>query len=57
MAKSLSKSRFCKLSYDKLGSQLADYVASVSDPKYICERCCRVSHNKQNLCRPKKIKV
>ena len=55
MTKTLAKTRFCKLSRKQVEENLDDFVARVSAPKHICDRCCRVSSSKQNLCKPKKL--
>ena len=56
MAKSLAERRFCKLSSDMVEDQLDTYTELVSKPKFFCLKCFRVSRDKQNLCRPKKLK-
>ncbi len=56
MPQSLEDKKYCKLSEQIVTDQLDAYLESVSQPKFICLKCFRVSHSKQNLCRPKKLK-
>jgi hypothetical protein len=57
VSKSVRKKRFCKLSRKDIEGDVETFAKLVSKPAYFCEKCCRVSTNKQNLCRPKKLKA
>ena len=56
MAKSVRKKHFCKLSLKDVNGDMDTFIGLVSTPSYICDKCCRVSSSKQNLCHPKKLK-
>ena len=36
-------------------SRRKDYLAIVSDPKFICKKCGRVANDARNLCNPRKL--
>lgn len=56
MAKKLKNKRFCDLSSDIIKRQLDLYIELVSNPRYICQKCYRLSHHKENLCQAHSIK-
>jgi len=56
MGKSLKEKSFCSLSKGMVKDELATYLDLVADPRFICKKCFRVAHNKENLCKPKKLK-
>jgi hypothetical protein len=45
----------CQLGKEEIEENIAAIVELVSKPKYICQRCARVSKKKKNLCKPKKL--
>ena len=55
MAKSLEKQKFCKLSKKSVEKGFDAFVAQVSEPAFYCEKCFRVSRDKGNLCKAKKL--
>jgi len=56
MGKSIEDTTFCQLTKQILKKEMATYIDMVSEPRFICRKCFRISHKKQNLCQPKKIK-
>jgi hypothetical protein len=56
MGKGFEKTRFCKLSSKDLEDDGHAFVELVSKPKFVCMKCHRVSGNKNNLCKPEKLK-
>jgi len=47
----------CKLvKEDYLDDHLESYMTLVTEPKYVCKKCGRVSNDEKRLCKPKKIK-
>ena len=38
------------------GAQKKKFIAQTEDAKYFCEKCARVSNDKGNLCKSKKMK-
>ena len=46
----------CKLNDKFINKHFEEIVSIVAEPKYICERCLRVSCDKSLLCKPVKIK-
>ena len=38
------------------GSQKNKFIAQTEDAKYFCEKCARVSNDKSDLCKSKKLK-
>ncbi len=54
MDKKLKKKSFCKWGKDDLKKNLDAIYSLVANPKYICEKCARVSKLKANLCKPYK---
>jgi hypothetical protein len=57
MGSSIKDTTFCQLSKQMLKKEIGTYLELVSDPRFICRKCFRISNKKQNLCRPKKIKI
>jgi hypothetical protein len=55
MAKSMDKQRFCKLNKKAVEKDLEGFVGRVSEPRFYCEKCFRVSSDKANLCKAKKL--
>ncbi len=47
--------KLCQLGKKEIDDNFAAIVETVSKPKYICEKCARVSKKKKNLCKPKKL--
>jgi hypothetical protein len=47
--------KFCQLGKKEIEENFAVIAEVVSKPKYICEKCARVSKKKKNLCKPKKL--
>lgn len=56
MGKSIEKTKFCKLSEKAINDDPESFMKLVSKPKYICQKCFRVSAGKENLCKPQKLK-
>jgi hypothetical protein len=56
MQKQITKITFCELSKVLVKENIDSYLYQVSNPKFICQKCFRVSKNKENLCHPKKTK-
>lgn len=56
MGKGFEKTRFCKLSSKDIEDDAKAFVALVSKPKFVCMKCHRVSAQKDNLCKPEKLK-
>jgi hypothetical protein len=49
--------KLCNLDKKEIEENLPAIVDAVSKPKYICQKCARVSKKKKNLCKPKKLPV
>jgi len=49
--------KLCQLGKKEIEENLAAIAEVVSKPKYICQKCARVSKKKKNLCKPKKFIV
>lgn len=47
--------KICKLDKKEIEENMPAIVDVVSKPKYICQKCARVSKKKKNLCKPKKL--
>lgn len=47
----------CKLKKNELHTQIKKIIKIVKKPKFMCEKCARVSNEKKYLCDPKKIKL
>ncbi len=47
--------RLCNLDKKEIEENLPAIAEIVAKPKYICQRCARVSKKKRNLCKPKKL--
>ena len=56
MKKGLEKTRFCKLSPKEFEDEAQTFVELVAKPKFVCIKCQRVSAERQNLCKPVKLK-
>jgi hypothetical protein len=50
-----SDHKLCQLDKKEIEENLAAIAEGVSKPKYICQKCARVSKKKKNLCKPKKL--
>jgi len=47
--------KLCNLDKKEIEENMPAIVEAVSKPKYICQKCARVSKRKKNLCKPKKL--
>jgi hypothetical protein len=47
--------KLSRLGKKKIEENIAAIAEVVSKPKYICQKCARVSKKKKNLCTPKKL--
>ena len=45
----------CRLDRDEIANHIADLAEMVSNAKYICRKCARVSPKKKYLCKPTKL--
>lgn len=50
------KSR-CDISYSEIEKNRKEFLELVSEPRFICRKCCRVAVDKENLCKGKKLKA
>ena len=46
----------CKLEKAEIRAMSAEICIQVSDPKFCCRKCVRVSSSKKLLCKPQKLK-
>ena len=56
MAKDIKKLSFCKISEEIIEKHVKTYIKLASNPKYVCEKCHRLSNKKINLCHPRQVK-
>ena len=47
----------CEISYSAVEKETGEFLSLVSDPKYICKKCCMTAVDKKNLCKAKKLKI
>jgi predicted nucleic acid-binding Zn ribbon protein len=45
----------CKYSKEEIKDQMDILRKLVKDPRYICKKCARASHDDERLCKPEKI--
>jgi hypothetical protein len=54
MNKKLKEKTFCKWEKSDIKKNLEKIYELTSDPKYVCEKCARVSKLEANVCKPHK---
>jgi hypothetical protein len=47
--------KFCRLGKKEIEENITEIAEAVSKPKYICQKCARVSRKKKDLCKPKRL--
>jgi hypothetical protein len=47
--------KFCRFGKKEIEENIAAIAEAVSKPKYICQKCARVSRKKKDLCKPRKL--
>ena len=52
---SIIKKSFCDFSKEELKQHKEGIITLISNPKYYCKKCVRVSSKKDFLCKPKNI--
>ena len=57
MDKKLKKKSFCKWEKSDIKKNIEKIYALTADPKYVCEKCARVSRLKGNVCKPHKFEL
>lgn len=57
MNKKLKKKSFCKWDKSDIKKNIENIYELTSNPKYVCEKCARVSRLKANVCKPHKFEV
>ena len=54
MDKKLKSKSFCKWSKEDISKNIDKIYNLTADPRYVCEKCARVSKLKANVCKPHK---
>lgn len=57
MAKDLKKKSFCKWEKGDIKKNIGKIYKLTANPKYVCEKCARVSRLKANVCKPYKFSL
>lgn len=57
MDKKLKNKSFCKWDKSDIKKNISGIYALTADPKYVCEKCARVSKLKINVCKPLKFEL
>jgi hypothetical protein len=53
----LSGKTRCEISFSAIEKNSEEFIKLVSEPKFVCKKCCRVSADKKYLCKAKKLNV
>lgn len=57
MDKKLKKKSFCKWDKSDIKKNIQAIYELTASPKYLCEKCARVSKLKSNVCKPHKFET
>lgn len=57
MDKKLKKKSFCKWEKNDIKKNIMKIYEMTAEPKYVCEKCARVSKLKANVCKPHKFEL
>lgn len=57
MEKKLKQKSFCKWEKSDIKKNIEQIYELTANPKYVCEKCARVSKLKTNICKPYKFET